>query len=208
MSMFSGKCDFYDSVVAIHCDGDTSKLEEFLQNTNIYVRGADGREHLIKCENEKDATKYYPYLTSIAAYDIKEGCNTIILSSHSFIDDEEKDIIGWYVEGAYKYWRKCKRNKKPFIVDECIESLHWMNDNILRIVAERVAKDGNKAEFDDLHRSLHEYYRRKWFEEMVRLGWDVCIAFNWCFNEFFPKKEVIEKRLGEELYAKYFEEVQ
>ena len=198
--MFSGKCDFYDGVIAIHCDGDTSKLEEFLSRTTIRMRGADGREHVVSVKNEKDAALYYPYLEAIAAFNIGKG-NTIVLSSQSFIDSEEREVMGWYIEDVLRYWRKCKREKKTFDVDECVSAVgyNWRNTYILEAVAEKVAKDGAKAKFDDIHTPIHERYRREWFEELVRVGHPEWFAFNWAFNEFFPSDETIEKRLGRKI---------
>ena len=197
MSQFCGKCDFYDSFVAIGGD-DEEKVIENLKKLRLYVYGKDGRDHLVKSDTIKDIAKYYPYLESVAAYNKETGYN-IHLRSDSFIDQEEREHIGWYVRDVLKYWRKCKRNKKPFIVDECIKSLHWMNDDILRTVAERVAKDGDKAEFDDIHNSLHEYYRRRWFEELVRLGYTEFEAYNWCFKGLFDDDKTVMKRLGRPL---------
>ena len=201
MSKSSGKCDFYDGVVAIHCDGDTSKLEEFLARTTIRVRGADGRDHVVSVKNEKDASLYYPYLEAIAAFNNHEGRNSIVLSSQSFIDSEERERVGWYVRDVMSYWRKCKKEKKAFDVEECVQAkgFFWTDTTMLRKVAEKVAKDGNKAEFDDIHTNMHEHYRREWFEEMVRVGHSEWFAFNWAFNEFYPKEEVIELRLGRPL---------
>lgn len=198
MSQFCGKCDFYDSFVMIGSDGKHGKLEENLKRLKLYVYGKDGRDHRVKSDTIKDIVKYYPYLESVACYSKESGYN-IHLQSDSFIDQEEREHIGWYVRDVLKYWRKCKRNKKPFIVDECIESLHWMNDDILRTVAERVAENGDKAEFNDIHYSLHEYYRRRWFEELVRVGYTEYEAYNWCFKGLFDDKETVIKRLGRPL---------
>lgn len=198
MSQFCGKCDFYDSFVMIGSDGKHGKLEENLKRLKLYVYGKDGRDHRVKSDTIKDIAKYYPYLEGVMSYSKETGYN-IHLQSDSFIDQEEREHIGWYVRDVLKYWRKCKREKKPFVVDECIKSLHWMNDDILRTVAERVAKDGGKAEFDDIHDSLHEYYRREWFEELVRVGYTEFEAYNWCFKGLFDDVETIIKRLGRPL---------
>lgn len=198
MSQFCGKCDFYDSFVAIHGDGDEEKVKENLKKLRLYIYGKDGRDHRVKSDTIKDIAKYYPYLEGIMCYNKENGYN-IHLQSDSFIDQEEREHIGWYIRDVYKYWRKCKRNKKPFVVDECIESLYWMNDDILRTVAERVAKDGNKAEFDDIHDSLHEYFRRRWFGELVRVGYTEFEAYNWCFKGLFDDEETVIKRLGRPL---------
>lgn len=195
MSQFSGKCDFYDGFVAIHSDGEDEKIIENLKKLKLYVCGWDGRDHLVRTDTIKDIVKYYPYIEAIAAYDSETGFN-IRLSARPFIDSEEKEHRGYKIADVKKYWRKCKRNKKPFDPDECAESLWWSDKESIRVIAERVAKDGDKAEFDDLHYPLWEHFRRKWFEEMVRVGYSEWKAFNWCFNEFYPDDDVVEKRLG------------
>ena len=195
MSQFCGKCDFYDSFVDIGSDGDEEKLLENLKKLKLYVYGKDGRDHRVKSDSIKDIAKYYPYLEGAAVYNITDGY-CIHLFSDSFIDQEEREHINWYVQDVYKYWRKCKREKKPFEIEECVEHLRYMNNNIIRIIAERVAKDGNKAEFDDIHLSMHEYYRRRWFEELVRVGYTEYEAYNWCFKGLFDDEETVIKRLG------------
>lgn len=195
MSQFSGKCDFYDCFVAIHSDGDENKVEENLKRLDLYIYGKDGRAHKVVSNTIKDIAKYYPYLELIQSYSKETGYN-VYLSSDSFIDQEEREHIGWYVEYVFKYWRKCKRNKKPFVAEECMKELSWLRDEYLRDIAERVEKSGTKAEFDDIHDDLHEYYRRKWFEELVRLGYTETEAYDWCFKGFFTDEETIIKRLG------------
>ncbi len=199
MSQFCGKCDFYDGFVAISGEGDEKKVEENLKKLKLYIYGKDGRDHRVKSDTIKDIAKYYPYLEGCAAYNRETGYN-ILLSSDSFIDQEEREHVGWYVKEVYKYWRKCKRIKKPFVVDECVKALsYWSNTDILRTIAERVATDGNKAEFDDIHLSLHEYYRRRWFDELVRLGYSEFEAYNWCFKGLFDTEETVIERLGRPL---------
>ena len=203
MSMFSGKCDFYDSVMDIHCDGDPKKLEEFLARTDIFIY-ISNRGHKLEINNEKDAAKYYPYLESIAAFN-KEGRNTIYLTSRSFIEMEEDEHIGWHIKDAEKYVRKCKRNKVKPTAEDYLNNHCWFTDkDFNRIIIERIINDGNKAEFDDLHFPIHEYFRKRWFEEMIRVGYEPKYAFNWCFNEFYPEEDIVKERLGEELYTKYF----
>lgn len=198
MSEFSGKCDFYDGFVAIGSDGNEEKLLENLKKLNLYVYGKDGREHMVKSDTIKDIAKYYPYLTRITCFDKDDGYK-IYLASDSFIDEEEKEHLNWYIENVLKYWRKCKRKKKPFVVDECVEELKWMREDLIQVIAERVAKDGDKAEFEDIHLPMHEYYRKRWFEELVRLGYSELKAYNWCFKGFFDSEEVVIKRLGRPL---------
>ena len=198
MSQFCGKCDFYDGFVAIGGDGDEEKVKENLKMLKLYVYGKDGRDHRVKSDTIKDIAKYYPYLERIMCFDKDDGYK-IYLASDSFIDQEEKERLNWYIEDVLKYWRKCKRKKKPFVADECVEELKWMREDLIQVIAERVAKDGDKAEFEDIHLPMHEYYRKRWFEELVSLGYSELEAYNWCFKGFFDSEEVVIKRLGRPL---------
>ena len=194
MSRFSGKCDFYDGFVAIRCDGEENKIDKELKNLKLYVRGKDGRDHLVKSDTLKDIVKYYPYLEAIAVSS-KDSC-TIIISADSFIDTEERERLDYRIQDVLKYWRKCKRNKIPFTKEEFYRNTWWKNDSVMDEICKRVVEDGDKAEFNNLHDSIHEYYRREWFNELVRVGYTELEAYNWVFKGLFDKPEVIEKRLG------------
>lgn len=195
MSVFSGKCDFYDSFCMISGDGDESKILENLPKLKLYIIGRDGRDHRLKSDTIKDIAKYYPYLTALEAGD-RDGNHVVVLSSNSFIDQEESEMLKYKVDDVLKYWRKCKRTKKPFKEDECLERLWYIASNELKEIIHRVAENGNKAEFDDIHFPLWEHFRRNWFEELVRVGYTEQEAYNWCFNGFFDPVSVEEKRLG------------
>lgn len=202
MSRFSGKCDFYDGFVAIWSDGDEEKLKENLKGLKLYVYGKDNRSHRVKSDTIKDIAKYYPYLEGIACASKQDNNFAVYLSSDSFIDQEEREHINWNVEKVLKYWRKCKRKKLPFDEEECFKKeFSWMRweDNNLREIIHRIAESGDKAEFDDIHDNLHEYYRRQWFEELVRVGWTEREAYDWAFNAFFESANKVKKRLGREL---------
>lgn len=194
MSRFCGKCDFYDHL-CIHCDSE-EKIEELLSKSDIYITTKDGREHKLKIETIKDAAKYYPYLICVGTFS-KEG-HTIVLSSESFIDREERDSLRFDIENVLKYWRKCKREKRRFDKDECYNKIHWhiTNDDYLKEIIKRVAEKGNNAEFDDIHKPMWERYRKDWFDEMVNLGYSEFDAFRWCFNEYWPLEDKIRERLG------------
>lgn len=202
VSRFSGKCDFYDSFVAIWSDGDEEKLKEKLKGLKLYVYGKDGRSHRVKSDTIKDIAKYYPYLEGICCASKQDDSFTVYLSSDSFIDQEEKEHISWDVERVLKYWRKCKRKKLPFDEEECFKKefawRHGREDNLHEII-HRIAENGDKAEFDDIHDNLHEYFRRQWFEELVRVGWTEREAYDWAFNAFFEGANKVKERLGREL---------
>lgn len=197
MSQFSGKCDFYDGFVEIYSNGDEEKLKEELKKLKLYIRGNDNRNHLVKTDTIKDIAKYYPYLEAIAYS--SDDRFIVVLSADSFIDYEEKERLSYRIEDVLKYWRKCKRKKMPFTKEEFYKDNWWTNEALMDEIIDRVAKYGDKAEFDDIHLPMHEYYRKRWFEELVRLGYTKREAYDWVYKGLFDSPEVIEKRLGRKL---------
>ena len=199
LSQFSGKCDFYDSFIMIHSNNDKKEIEENLKKLTLYVQGADGRKHKVKSDTIKDIAKYYPYLKSIAV-DIKDIGYEIVLSNNSYIDQEENQMKEYRIRDVLKYWRKCKRNKIPFTIEGCKKELgFWHNWEVIEEIINRIIKFGDKAEFDDIHIPLWEYYRRNWFKELVRVGYSEIEAYNWSFNALLDSEDIIIKRLGRPL---------
>lgn len=193
MSRFSGKCDFYDHL-CIYCNNEND-IERILSISDIFIITEDWKEHKLNIKTIKDATKYYPYLISMGVF--SKDKHSIVLSKESFIDREERESLQFDIDYVLKYWRKCKREKKDFDKDVCYEKLHWCSTggNYLKEIIERVAENGNKADFTDIHKPTWERYRKNWFDEMVRVGYSEYEAFTWCYNEFIPSEEKISERL-------------
>ena len=83
-----------------------------------------------------------------------------------------------------KYYRKCKRMKIPYDMDEAVkQSSLFTSSDIDREIAKRVGEQGNKATIDGLRLLLHDYYRKELFTEMVRLGWSKEQADYWIWND-------------------------
>lgn len=198
MSRFCGKCDFYDH---LWMNSDSEEVEASLAKSDIYITSKDGREHKLKINTIKDAAKYYPYLIVIGAFS-KEH-QTIILSSESFIDWEEREMLQYDIDDVYRFWRKCKREKIDFDKIDCYNKVHWSfssEDKYLQEIISRIDRDGNKAKFEDIHKPIWERYRRNWFDELVHLGYSEIEAYKWCFNEWnFFDNNAVEKRLGRKI---------
>ena len=173
MSKFSGKCDCYDMY------GDYT--DEQLQSSRFYI----GRNPVpLRIDTQKDLAPYYPFLIAVAAYD--NGSATVIFSEESFIDREEHAHLSWELRDLKKYWRKCKRNKVPYIPQEAATHISWYQDPHPEdlTLAERVGEFGEKATTDGVHDFIHDYYRSELFEEMIRLGWEEYTADMWIYNDF------------------------
>ena len=174
MSRYSGKCDVYDHL------GDATD-ERLRDNTNIYI---SDNPIPLRINNQHDLAPYYPYLIGIGSW--SDGHAELRLSTESFIDAEEREHLNWKLDDAKRYWRKCKRHKIPYDIEEAIKKISFIGvpNAIEREIAERVAKHGEKATIDGLHDFMHEHYRKDLLEEMVRLGWDKRKAKFWIWKDW------------------------
>ena len=100
ISVFSSKCDVYDSLVMIHNITDFS-------NVRIYASG----NHIIplRIDSQKDLIPYYPYLVAMMSSS-KDGYMSVYLSGKSYVDTEEEERLQWRLNQLKKYYRRCKRN--------------------------------------------------------------------------------------------------
>ena len=172
MGMFSGKCDFGDWL--------NNRDDEYIANSDFYIH-CKGRDHKLDIHSRKDAIPYYPYLIGMGGGD-KNKCSCH-LSSESFVDQEEREHLEWILRDAIKYYKKCKRKKIPFLVEEACKAVLWHNRSpVEEEIIHRVAADGEKATIEGLHDGFHDYYRKQLYEEMVENGYDKNYAFNWCYG--------------------------
>lgn len=167
--------------------------DEYLQNSNIYIG-----DNIIplRINNQHDLAPYYPYLVGIGSW--RDGHAEIRLSTESFIDAEEREHLTWKLEDVKRYWRSCKRKKIPYDVEKAqkLISFFGVPNGIEVEIAERVAEDGDKATIDGLHDYMHEYYRNKLLEEMIRLGWDKFRAKLWIWKDWEKAYEEEEEMNG------------
>lgn len=165
--------------------------DEELQHANIYI--GDNIVPL-RINNQHDLAPYYPYIISMGGW--SKGYAEIHLSKESFIDEEEREHLTWKLEDVKRYWRSCKRKKIPYDIEKATQiiSFFGMPNGIEQEIAERVKKDGEKATIDGIHDYMHEYYRNKLLEEMIRLGWDKRVAKYWIWKDWkkaYEEEEVI-----------------
>ena len=174
ISIFSGRCDLCDTI-AIH------GVDNILAKYKIY----DQRHILPLAVNEaKDLIPYYPYLVAMMVSSQETG-GMIYLSEESFVDREEKDQIQCDLDYLLRYWRRCKKNKKPFNEQEALKEITWFckepKEYQIELVR-RVEARGDKASIEDLHDDMHDYYRKALFEEMVNNGWEKERAGSWVYG--------------------------
>ena len=113
------------------------------------------------------------------------------ITRRSFVDIEEEEHLSWKIRDFQKYWRKCNREKKPYIETEAIKKVCWSQPTeVDEEIAHRVAMYGAEATIDDLHDMIHEHFRNELLNEMINLGWDKRIAKYWIWKDW---KMLIER---------------
>ncbi len=174
MSKYSGKCDVYDMC------GDY--LDEKIRNTRFYV---DENIIPLRIDNQKDLMPYYPFLVGMAFMD-KDG-GVVRMSKRSFVDTEEEMFLEFDMTELKKMKRKAKRKHEKFNPEEAAKQLNFNNREPADYqieMANRVAKDGDKATFKGLHRPMSEYYRNQLLEDMVEAGYPRNKAKYWIWHDF------------------------
>ena len=183
MSLFSGKCDCWDSFIMIHCDGyDEEQINKEIERTDFYIYHG-GKNHRLDIHILKDLVPYFPYIVASGYFNRDDNRQSIHLSSESWVDHEEKEHLGWILRDAKKEYRKCKRNKIPFDPDTWVDKSHWMNNEIKREIAKRVAENGEKADIEDIHiPSYDRWDRKRLAEEMSKFGYSDFEISRWVYQ--------------------------
>ena len=163
MSKWSGKCDMYDSLIEIR----NYTLEELQNNVKIYVGKNTEPLHIEKME---DLIPYYGYIIGSAYY--TDGNSVIHLSSESWVDIEEKDILEFRLKDLLRIYNSCKRKKIEFDVEDALKKIVWGNWNkdSYKELAERVKLYGKKATIDGIHLTMSEKHRQDLVDEMIKNG--------------------------------------
>lgn len=96
MSRFSGKCDFADTISIYGIDFIIKNCKVFQNQKELKL-------------NKHSIIKYFPYLVSSMGMSKGSG-GTINLTSESYVDSQNKEIIKWYLEDL----QKIKEGEQPF----------------------------------------------------------------------------------------------
>lgn len=167
MSIFSGKCDLYDSAVMIG-GYDIDKIELFLAKSD--------RSYPLKLTEPRDLIPYYPYVPFMSH---GERGRVKYWISESFIDLEEHEMLECDLKNLIREYKKAKRKGTEFKPDE-----RWYNKDVIQ----RVREKGEKATIDGIHKPLHNHYRKALAEEMERNGYSDGDIIKWVYPENWVSK--------------------
>lgn len=181
MSIFSGKCDIYDEFIAImkmNNNSDWSKVEIFQYDENH----KDLQKLTI--QNYKDLVPYFPFIVSSSCS--SNQSTKAIISNKSFVDMENEEYINRIFKMAKKYYRKCKRQGIEFVPEEAAKKISFFkNANDLELeVCKRVKKHpyAKKNDISGLHNSIYVFYKKKLYDEMIKVGYTKKQTKDWCYQ--------------------------
>ena len=175
MSCFCGKCDLWDSV-QIHGE------DYFLNDCKIYI----GRNIVpLKIESVKDLLPYAAYLVATACHSKEKG-GVVRITTESYVDREEREILTWHFDDLKKIHRRCRRLKIPFNKEEALKECKWWvrdNEENFDLMFAAIEKDGQRAELpEDCHTYMGEYYRKELYDAMIEAGWREFETLEWVYG--------------------------
>ena len=159
-------------------------VQKEIDRTNFYV-WVKGRRMKLDIHTVKDLVPYYPFLISMSCWNNTDGGHgTVVFSSESFVDQEEREWISWHLRDALAEYKRCKRKKILFDPKAYLEkNVWWTPANYDEEIVNRVAKDGLKANIDGLYSNTKDKWERiPLAQEMKRYGYDDLFIETWVFG--------------------------
>lgn len=164
-------------------DWSNFKIYQYTPNTKLNVETCEWEdEELLNIKSLKDVL---PYAAFLGSWGINKICGTFTahIGSRSFVDQEEEERLKWYLDTMKKLYRKYKRKKIDFTWRNVEKDLSWMMDKEMLInLYKRVKEHPVSAKFEGLHDNIHQYYREKLAEDMVKAGYTQEQADEWVYN--------------------------
>lgn len=168
MSIYSGKCDLYDSAVMIG-GYDIDKIRLFISKGE--------RSYPLRITEPRDLIPYYPYVPGMSTYSKETGYKAWI--SNSYVDVEERERLEFELKELIREYKRAKRKHEPF-EPKC----SWYNQAII----DRVKEQGTKATIEGIHLPLSNDYRKTLAEEMEKNGYEDLDIIKWVYPDNWIKK--------------------
>ena len=166
-------------------ESDWSKVKIYKHTPDTHLNTEtmqfEGEELLdIKCD--KDLLPYGAFLVG-CSYGDQDGTYIAHIGSRSFVDQEEEERFTWYLREVQRLYRRCKRKKIEFTEEYVQHELSWISDKeTISEMYRRVKEHPTSANVKGLHDNLHQHYRRRLAEEMVKAGYTQEQADEWVYN--------------------------
>lgn len=172
MSIYSGKCDVWDTFIDIDKMNDESDWSK----VRIYHKG-----EALKIKSVKDLLPYASHLISFGSWHDGE-CYTRI-TDVSYIDRSEKESLDRALKYFKSEYRKCRRKKQEFIPENAEKKYSgFFRESYLLELAQRVKEHPCVANTDGLHTPFHEMQRKELRDTMIEFGYTKEQADKWVFE--------------------------
>lgn len=191
MSLYSGRCDVYDSLVMIH-----EYTEEDFKNADIYIGGTinpetfkwEGRIKL-PIKNQFDAMPWYAHLISLGAFS-KNGGNVIHLTTQSYPDIREAESHEIKLKHIRRAYNRLKRNKinvtEEILLEEFIKIWGKIDPKYhqeIPLLIERFMKNHSNPDLTGVKNYFCEKDRERLYEDMVIAGYTEEDARDWIWGD-------------------------
>lgn len=179
MSIYSGRCDLYDSLIDIGKVTDFSKVHIYIKDNPVELR----------IDSYKDLIPYFPCIPSIQTHYNEEYRIWFNSNKPSYRRDEE-DLLRIYLRDLTTCYNRLKRNKclsLETLVEKYNSKYSWdsSKDELITELASRLIEAKgirDKVDIDDLYLPSGDWFRKRLYEEMVNNGWDDTVADRWCYG--------------------------
>lgn len=150
MSRWSGKADLADWI-DIRDD-----MDYILNKTTYYVGYHNYENHNpLPVGSIRSLMPYYPHIVILGA--CNQDHSTVVLTEHSYVDDEESEHLKWILSDIQAYRRRCKRNKIEWTEESAWDYYNVHNvfanskEDVAKDIIHRVAECGEHASIEGLH---------------------------------------------------------
>lgn len=190
MSVYSGKCDLFDSLIAIGKVTDFSKVHIYINDNPVELR----------IDSYKDLIPYFPCVPRVETH--CGGEYRIWLSGKPWYRVDEEDLLRIYLRNLNTCAYRLRRNKNlslETLVERYDSKYSWgsSKEEIIVELARRLIEakcDKDKVDISDLYLTSGDWFRKRLYEEMIDNDWNESVAYNWCYgwNRWF-KRSVDER---------------
>lgn len=190
MSFFTGTCDIYDHYIMLGGFQTIEEINDFLSKSKFYIYEGNVRKEL-EINNLHDLVPYYTHVVSAGGFS-KDGDN-VILSSESYIDSYEKEMLEcelWRITNAIKKLKKNKKNNDSLLKEKILDELHvpMYRETYVNQILDLILTKGSDITTDDIllaniHHPFSERARKFLCNEMIDKGYTLIEAYNWCYHE-------------------------
>lgn len=167
MSKYSGKYDLYDNFSM-----NNESIEEQLKKVNIYF--FDHPYAKLDINTEKDLSQFFCYIPCMS------NNNNIYLPQDNYLNKREKEELEYSYNELVKLYNKCKRKHIDFEEEyNKIKQDNWFwyngitdeeKDKIFNLV--KISRGKADIEINYIPLSTQDYWRKVWYEDLIKLGWE------------------------------------